>query len=149
MSPFRRAVAATATSLLLVVGAAGCGDDDEPGPREGVSIADLTGDASGDFDIDEAKIGSRQSLRVTIERVLSDQSFTTTVEDTAGNNLLVVGPGDDLQPGQVVQVAGILRRFDFGELEPRYRLGPKQEYAGLNTVLVANTVDNNIPQDGQ
>ena len=148
MLRLRRAAVVTASCALLVLGTAACGGDDEAGPREGVSTADLTGDVSGDFDIDEAEVGSRQSLLVTIDQVLSEQSFTTTVEDTAGNNLLVVGPGDDLQPGQVVQVAGILRRFDFAELEPQYRLGPQEAYAGLDTVLVATTVDGDVPQDG-
>lgn len=148
-------IARGAPTLLLAavlgLGAAACSEQEAPQPREGVSTQELTGDVSGTFDIETAEVGAMQSLRVTVAEVLTPSAFTATPADTAGRPLLVVGSDPGLSPGQVVQVAGILRLFSYDELSEQFSLGDRAAYAGREDekVLVATTVDTDIPSDDQ
>jgi hypothetical protein len=134
----------------LVLGVVAC-DAPADAPREGVSTRELTGDLSGDFDLDSAVVGAQQSLRVTVGEVLSRSAFTTTPADAGGTPLLVVGADKDLQPGQVVQVVGTLRVFSYDEFASQYALGDADAFAGRDgdKVLVARLVDTDIPDDDQ
>ena len=136
---------------VLVLGAAACSSDIGEQPREDVSTRELTGDLSGDFNVEDARVGARQSLRVTVADVLTPSAFTTTAADADGEQLLVVGPDRGLVPGQVVQVAGILRVFAFEDLAEQYQLGDRAVFAGRDgdLVLVATTVDTDLPADDQ
>lgn len=132
----------------MLAGAAACGSSPEVGPREGVRTQELTGGRAGDFDLAEARIGAQQSLRVMVNEVFSRAAFTTSPQDTGGEPLLVVGQENDLAPGQVVQVVGILRVFDYDDFAMRYALGGPEAYAGRDgdTVLEARLVDE-LPMD--
>jgi len=140
-----------AAAAVLALGASACSAQEAPQPREGVSAQELTGDASGTFDIDTAEVGAMQSLRLTVAQVLTPAAFTATPGDTAGRPLLVVGPAGELSPGQVVQVAGTLRLFSYDELSGQLSLGDRAAFAGRENdkVLVATTVDTDVPGDEQ
>ena len=151
MQAARHRAPALALGTVLLLGVAGCGGEEQEQPREGVSTRELTGDLSGDFDIDDAQVGDQQSLRVTVDEVLGPSAFTTTQEDAAGRRLLVVGPERGVEPGQVVQAVGLLRVFSYDDLDADHDLGDRSLYADRegDLVLVADTVDTDIPQDGQ
>ena len=146
MSLVRRAPT-LAVAAVLVLGAAGCSEEEAPQPREGVSAEELTGDVSGTFDVDAAEVGANQSLRVTVAEVLTPAAFTATPADTAGRPLLVVGSDGELSPGQVVQVSGEIGLFEHDELSERFSLGDRAAFAGRENdkVLVATTVDTDVP----
>ena len=149
---FVRRAPALAVAAVLALGAVGCSEEEEePQPREGVSAEELTGDVSGTFDVDTAEVGANQSLRVTVAEVVTPSAFTATPADTAGRPLLVVGPADSLEPGQVVQVSGEIGLFEYDELSERFSLGDRAAYAGRENekVLLATTIDSDIPADDQ
>jgi hypothetical protein len=124
---------------------------DEPGPREGVRVEDLTGDASGAFDVDDLEAGQSVSLRVEVGEVLSPDSFVVPSEQTAGDPLLVLVRGHDLAPGDVVQVAGIARVFSYDEQAGDHELAADAAYADFDgrLALVAQLEDENLPLDDQ
>ena len=142
----RRALGIGALALALT----GCGGSDEPGPREGTTVEEITGDESGMFDISQAEAGERASLRVTVQDVLSRDSFVVGTKDTAGKPLLVLTRGEELKPGAELQVSGLLRLFDYEELAGDRELAPQEEYAAYRgrLVLEADLVDDNLPMDG-
>lgn len=138
-------------TVVLTVPLAGCGDDDEPGPREGVSTRELTGDLSGTFDIDQAPVGAQTSLRATVDQVLSPGSFVITAADTAGPPLLVLSAEDTVSPGQVLQLIGVLRVFSYDDFADGYPLAEAAAYTAFDAqkVLVASEVDTDLPADDQ
>jgi predicted component of type VI protein secretion system len=144
-----RPVRALAGTVLLVGAVACSSSSPEAEPRDGVLTQELTGNRAGDFDLDEAVVGAQQSLRVMVNEVFSRAAFTTSPQDTGGEPLLVVGQENDLEPGQVVQVVGTLRVFDYDDFAMRYALGGPDAYAGRDgdTVLEARLVDENLPLD--
>ena len=130
----------------LGLGLAACGENAPP--SNAVTEQQQAGDANGDFSLDTAVIGSRQSVRATVEQVLSPSSFTITAADAGGEPLLVLGGSGSVAPGQQVQLAGILRVFSYDEFAADFTLGSPDVYAGLSNrkVLVADTVDTDLPQ---
>lgn len=131
----------------LLVGLTACGSPEAESPREGVSTRSLTGDLSGNFDADKVRVGTRQTLRATVDEVLSPGSFTMASKDVAADPLLAVSGNQQLTVGQVVQVVGLIRVFSYDELAAEYALTDPQAYAGRDgdLVLVAETVDTDIP----
>ena len=144
----RRWLAALALGTLI--GLPACGSDD-PQPREGVRVEDLTGDASGAFDLDDIEAGQQVSLRVPVGEVLSPDSFVVPPEQTAGGPLLILVSDHEVAPGDVVQVAGIARVFSYDEQSRDHELADEQEYERFDgkLVLVAQLDDENLPLDDQ
>ena len=140
-----RALAVGALALALTA----CGGD-EAQPREGVTAEELTGDASGMFDLAQAEAGERASLRVTVDDVLSRDSFVAPSKDTAGKPLLVLTRGQELKAGTELQVSGLLRLFDYGQLGGDRQLAEESAYTAFRgqLVLVAELVDEDLPLDG-
>ena len=148
--PFARmpkAVAAFAVASLLL-GAVGCGDDGEQ-PREGVRVEDLTGDASGNFDLDEIEAGNRISLRAEVAEVLSPNSFVLAPKDTAGERMLILHKDSEVRQGDIIQLAGIARVFSYDDASGNYELadvGAYQEFDG-DLSLEADLTDEDLPLD--
>ena len=142
----RRALTAAGLALALTA----CGGSDSPGPRDGMTLEEVTGDASGMFDISQAEAGQRASLRVTVQDVLSRDSFVVGSKDTAGVPLLVLTRGEELKAGSELQVSGLLRLFDYEEMGGDHQLADREKYAAYRgqLVLVADLVDDNLPLDG-
>lgn len=143
------AAARLAAAAFLVLGAA-CGGE-AAAPRAGTSTEELTGDVSGEVDIDTARVGDSLSLRGTVSQVLSPGAFEVTAADAASDRpLLVLNREDELTAGQVVQVVGRVRVFNDDEQAARYGLGPTSQYPQhhLQRVVVADEVDTDVPQDG-
>ena len=142
-----RALAAGALVLTL----AACGGEDAEQPREGVRVEELTGDASGMFDISQAEAGERVSLRVTVQDVVSRDSFVAPSQDTGGKPLLVLTRGEELKAGTELQVSGLLRLFDYLELSGDRELAAESDYAAYRgqLVLVADLVDDDLPLDDE
>lgn len=147
----RRGTTATLSTALLLTGATACGGE-AAAPREGVSAEELTGDVSGDVDLSTAPVGGRLSLRGTIVRVLSQDSFELRPADGATDDpVLVLNREDDLSDGQVVQVSGTVRLFSHDEHAETYELADPsayREHDGDRFVL-AEEVDTDVPGDGQ
>lgn len=144
----RRWTAAAATAGVLALGLAGCGSDEEQ-PREGVRVEELTGDASGAFDLDDVEAGERITLRVEVAQVLSADSFIAPAKDTAGAPLLVLAQGHGAEVGDELQVSGIARVFSYEEQAREHRLADESAYAEYDSeiVLVADLDDENLPLD--
>jgi hypothetical protein len=144
--PTRRAGVAALLGLTLLL--SGCGTDSPP--PEGPLVQDITGDASGAFDIDEVEAGEQLSLRATVAEVLSPGSFVVPPEDTAGRPLLVVSP-TSVEPGEEVQLTGTLSLFDYEELVQSHELAPRERYAAHENelVLIADLVESDLPLDGK
>lgn len=141
----------TAGPLLCVVAVVGCSGEARA-PREGTSVEELTGDVSGAVDIDQARVGSRISLRGTVTRVLSPGAFEISAQDAASDRpLLVLNREDALEVGQVVQVVGLVRVFTDDETAAEYGLRSTADYPEhhLKRVVVASEVDTDIPGDGR
>ena len=134
---------------FVAVALAACGADEEQ-PREGTRVEELTGDASGMFDISRAEAGQRASLRVTVQDVISRDSFVAPTQDTSGRPLLVLTRGEQLKAGSELQVSGLLRLFDYEEMAGDRELAEPEEYAAYRgqLVLVADLVDDDLPLDG-
>ena len=143
----RRALAIGGLTVGLSL--TGCGSD-APQPREGTTIEEITGDSSGKFDISQAEAGQRASLRVTVQDVLSRDSFVVGSKDTAGAPLLVLTRGEDLEAGKELQVSGLLRLFDYEQMGGDHQLADDAAYAAYRgqLVLVADLVDDDLPLDG-
>jgi hypothetical protein len=142
-----RALAPALTATLLL---AGCGGE-AAAPREGTSVEELTGDVSGVIDVDTARVGSRISLTGTVTKVLSPGAFEISAQDAASDRpLLVLNREDRLQPGQVVQVVGLVRVFVDDEQAAEYGLGATAQYPqhDRKRIVVADEVDTDVPDDG-
>ena len=146
----RRWTATAAAAGVLARGLGGCGSDDEE-PREGVRVEELTGDASGAFDLDEVEAGERITLRVEVAKVLSPDSFLAPPKDTAGEPLLVLAESHGAEVGQELQVSGIARVFSYDEQAREHELAAESAYAEYDNelVLVADLDDEDLPLDDQ
>lgn len=144
----RRSSASALAALVLAAAVSGCGSDSEQ-PREGVRTEELTNDASGSFDLAQAEAGQRASLRVTVERVLSPNSFVVPAKDTNSTPLLVVAKDPDIRDGAELQVSGQLQVFEYDDLSAEYQLAAQSVYADFDgeLVLVAQLVDGDLPLD--
>ena len=138
---------AAATCLVL---ASACGGE-AAAPRSGTSVEELTGDVSGEVDIDTARVGGAITLRGTVTRVLSPGAFEVSAEDAASDGpLLVLNREDQLSAGQVVQVIGRVKVFNDDEQASQHGLGPTSQYPEhhLQRIVVADEVDTDVPDDG-
>ena len=142
--------AAALIALATAMSAGACGSD-EPGPREGVLVQDVTGDASGAFDVDAIEAGQQVSLRVEVAEVLSPDSFVIGPQDSGGDPLLALVRGHGLAAGDVVQVAGIAEVFSYDEQARDHDLAPEAAYEQHDgrLALVARLDDENLPLDDQ
>lgn len=140
-----RRLPAVAVLVALVPLATACGD--EPiAPPEMVSAGDEP------FDVAQAVVGEQVALTAEVQQVLTPTSFRIGGDDVAGEEelLLISKNVGDRQPGDVVQVMGIVRLFDYEEYVEEYQLGPADSYRGDDgdLIVVARTVDTNVPGDG-
>lgn len=146
----QRWAATAAAAGVLALGLVGCGSDDEE-PREGVRVEEVTGDASGAFDLDEVEAGERITLRVEVAQVLSPDSFIAPPKDTAGGPLLVLAEGHGADVGDELQVSGIARVFSYDEQAREHDLAAESAYAEYDNeiVLVADLDDDDLPLDDE
>ena len=86
---------------------------------------------------------------MTVQDVLSRDSFVVGAKDTAGKPLLVLTRGEELKAGTELQVSGLLRLFDYEEMSGDRELADAAAYAAYRgqLVLVADLVDDNLPLD--
>ena len=139
-----------AAGVLAVLLVTACGGDPAT-PRSGTSVEELTGDVSGDVDVDTARVGGRISLRATVTRVLSPGAFEISAADAATDRpVLVLNREDDLSEGQDVQVVGVLDVLD-DEVARAYGLGAASDLPEHDDrrVIVADEVDTDLPEDGR
>lgn len=147
----RRGTTAVLSAALLLVGSAACGGEAAT-PREGVSAEELSGDVSGNVDLSTAPVAGRISLRGTIVRVLSKDSFELRPADGATDDpVLVLNREDELTDGQVVQVIGTVRLFSHDEHTGEYELADPSAYGRHDgdRFVLAEEVDTDVPGDDQ
>ena len=144
----RRQMAATVVAVALTVALGGCGEEASTVP-EGVTAAELNDPAA--FDLDEAEAGQRVSLRVTVEEVLSPDSFVVPPQDGGSGRLLVLSEQHRAERGDVLQVGGLLRVFSYEDQALAFELDAAEQYSEFDAqlVLLATLVDEDLPLDDQ
>lgn len=144
----RPAARALVALPLVALTLAGCGGGFGNQPRSGVRVESLLGDKSGVIDMDKAIVGSRISLRGKVVRVLTPHAFTIGPADNGTNHeTLVLDLVDSPQPGQSVQIDGLVDVFLDDATARKYGLSSTSQYPEFDHQrdIVAGGIDETLP----
>ncbi|PRX43699.1 hypothetical protein B0I33_114160 [Prauserella shujinwangii] len=146
----RRRLAGTAAAGLLAAAPfalTACGGE-SAGPEQGADVGDVAGD---DWFGDNEYVGRQVTLSATVDEVVGPRSFVLGAQDYGDDSVLVLAQRDapDVQEGNVVQVTGTVREFDYQNYEADYALGAADLYEpyGGEEFLVAQNIDKSVPQE--